>query len=122
VTNRQETQYDPWSPLTAIGDAITTVGGWAVIIATTFVIGFCCGYWVGHGEIMGPKATLDAMTWLPIIWLAHPTICIAYAVTALAYYVPIRFESRWLHTSAVIATLVTWVAIVAGIVRGYGSW
>ena len=106
-----------WTPLNAILGAITSVTGWVLVISTTVVIGFCCGYWIGHREVMGPTATLQAFAWVPLVWLGQPLILVPYAVTALALYLPIRFESRWLYIGAVIVTLLAWLVIVAIIVE-----
>jgi hypothetical protein len=109
---------DPdWSPLHVMLGAINTVVGWAVVIAGTLVTGFCCGYWIGHREVMGPTATLTALAWVPLVWLGQPLIFIPYGVTALAFYLPIRFESRWVQIGAVIVTFITWLIIVAIIVE-----
>jgi hypothetical protein len=105
-----------WSPLDAILGAITSVVGWAFVITGTLVTGFCCGYWIGHWEVMGPTATLTAFAWVPVVWLGQPLIFIPYVVTALAFYLPIRFESTWLRLGAVIATFLAWLIVVAIIV------
>jgi hypothetical protein len=106
-----------WSPLDAILEAITSVVGWACVIAGTMVTGFCRGYWIGHREVMGPMATLTALAWVPLVWLGQPAILISYGVTALAFYLPIRLEFRWLHIGAVIATFLAWLIVVAMIVE-----
>jgi hypothetical protein len=106
-----------WSPLHAILVAFTTVGGWAVVVVATMVSGFCCGYWLGHREVTGPSATLTALAWVPLVWLGQPLIFVPYGVTALAFYLPIRFETRWLHLVAVIVTFLSWLIVVAVIVE-----
>jgi hypothetical protein len=41
---------------------------------------------------------------------------LAYAVTALAWYLPLHYESRWLRRGGVAATFLVWLLIVAWIV------
>jgi hypothetical protein len=107
-------------PLDVIAKAATTVVGWVVVVTGTLIIGFCCGCWIGDGEVTGFHVMFYALAWVPLVWLWHPTIFIAYAVTALAIYLPMRFESIWLYLTALIATFVTWLTIVACIVRATG--
>ena len=104
-------------PLNVVLEAVTSVIGWVVVIVATIVVGFCCGYWIGHREVVGLAATLNAMLWVPIIWLGAPLIFIPYAVTALAIYLPTRFESLWLRLLAVTATFFAWLVVVAVIVE-----
>ncbi len=101
-------------PLSAIREAIATVVGWTMVIAVTIVGGFFVGYWIGHGEIMPMNATLEAMAWLPVVWLGRPVVLIAYGVAALAVYVPIRCcESEWMRWAAALVNLLTWIAVIA---------
>lgn len=104
-------------PLSAIREASETVAGWTGVIIATSIMGFFPGYWLGHGEITEFSDTLAAMVWIPIVWLGHPQMFIAYAATALAWYVPIHFESLWLRVTAAIANVLTWLIVVAWVVE-----
>jgi hypothetical protein len=106
-----------WSPLQAILEAVATVAGRTFIVMATSAVGFCCGYWIGHREVMGATATLEAMAWVPVVWLGQPTIFIAYAATGLAIFLSIHVENRWLYPAALIVTFITWVIVVADIVE-----
>jgi hypothetical protein len=66
---------------------------------------------------MTPASTLSALTWVPIVWLGQPLIFIPYGVTALSFYLPIRFESCWLYLAGAIMTFITWMIVVAVIVE-----
>ena len=58
---------------------------WTIVIAAVLVAGFCCGYSIGHGEIMGPTADVDGPG-LGADHLARPAaIFIPYGVTALGF-------------------------------------
>ncbi len=108
-------------PLSAIGNALATVAGWTGVIIITLVIGFSLGDWIGHHEVRGLCATFEFMSWIFVLWLVFPQMFIAYAVTALAWYVPIHFESVWLRLSGAIANLSTWLIVAASIAR-VQSW
>ncbi len=103
-------------PFDVIAEALTSVVGWVIVILLTMLAGFCCGYWIGHKEIVGADKTLKAMAWLPVVWLGQPTVLIAYGVTALSIYLPIRIQSAWLNISAVIVTFIAWAIVVAYVV------
>ncbi len=103
-------------PFDVIAEALTSVVGWVIVILLTMLAGFCCGYWIGHKEIVGVYKTLEAMAWLPVVWLGQPTVLIAYGVTALSIYLPIRIQSAWLNISAVIVTFIAWAIVVAYVV------
>jgi hypothetical protein len=102
-----------WSPMSTILEAATTVTGWALVIAMTVVLGFCCGYWIGQGGVVGPSATFRAFVSVSFIWLGQPLLFIPYAVTALAFYLPVRFESRGLYIANAILTLFAWLIVTA---------
>jgi len=100
-------------PLSAVREAAATVVGWTIVIAVTVAAGFFVGYWLGHGEIRPLRTTFEAMVWLPVVWVGRPAVLVAYCVAALAWYVPIRYESEWLRLAAVLLNLLTWIIIIA---------
>jgi hypothetical protein len=110
-------QDSDWSPLHVIWGAITSVLGWTVVIMCIFLAGFCCGYWIGHRQVTNAAATLSALQCVPVVWMVDARMFIAYVVTALAIYLPLRYESRWLHLCAAVATFLTWLVVVALVVE-----
>jgi len=99
-------------PLSTIRDAVATVLGWTLVILLTVLLGFFVGYWFGHGEIKPLNTTFVAMTWLPVVWLGRPVVLIAWAVAALAWYLPIRYELGTLRLAAALVNLLTWIAVI----------
>ncbi|MBN2023462.1 MAG: hypothetical protein JW809_11800 [Pirellulales bacterium] len=97
--------------------ALQSVVAWFLIILSAMLLGFCCGYWIGHGEFVGFEKTFRAMAWLPIVWIGQPSVLIPYAVTAVAVYLPLRIESLWLRIVAVPSTFLAWMIVVAQVVR-----
>jgi len=102
--------------LSAFGEAISTLFGWACVIAMTQVLGFCAGYWLGHKEITGLNQTLGAFAWLPVLWLGNPEMFIAYAVLAVAWYLPPHYESGWLKIICAVANFLVWLVVIYCIV------
>jgi hypothetical protein len=100
----------------AVLEAVSTMLGWTVVIVLTLIVGFCAGYWTGHHQITSIGQTVSAFVWIPILWLAFAQMFAAYAVTALAWYLPIYFERLWLKVCAVIATFSTWFLVIWSIV------
>jgi hypothetical protein len=96
----------------ALDEASSTLLRWAGVMAITLVMGFCAGYWVGHGEITGARKTLLAFAWLPLLWLGNPELFIAYAVQGVAWYLPPHYESRWLKIGSAGANLLVWFLVV----------
>jgi len=108
-------------PFDVIAAALTSVAGWFLVILTTALAGFCCGYWSGHRQFMSLVVTLKAMSLLPVIWLVYPTMLIAYAVTAVSLYLPLRIDSVWLRIAAIVGTFIAWAVIVAAVVEAASS-
>lgn len=100
----------------ALDEAGSTLLKWAGVIASTLVVGFCAGYWLGHGEITSPEQTLVAFAWLWLLWLGNPEVFIAYAVTAVAWYLPPHYEARWLKVGCAVANLLAWFFTVYWVV------
>lgn len=100
-------------PLAAICEAVATFNGWTIVTALTVVLGFSVGYWIGHGQLMSPRMTFEAMLWLPVVWLGRPSVLIAYGTTALAWCLPIYWESERLRWGAWAVNLVAWIVIIA---------
>jgi len=100
----------------AMDEAGTNLLRWAGVIAVTLVLGFCAGYWTGHGEITGLRQTLVAFAWLPVVWLGNPELFLAYALTAAAWYLPPHYESRWLRFGSAAANFLVWFVVVYWVV------
>jgi hypothetical protein len=104
-------------PLSAIREAAQSGIGWAIVIGLTIIAGFCCGQWIGHGELLGPSVLTDRFLWVFMICLAYPEMFIPYAVAALAWYLPTQYEGIWLRIIALPASFVTWLVTVACIAK-----
>jgi hypothetical protein len=92
--------------------ALGSTLGWAGVVIATLVCGFCAGYWIGHREVTGMEKTLTAFAQLPLLWLGFSQMFLAYAVTALAWYLPLHFESYRLRIVAAGTNFVIWLVVV----------
>jgi hypothetical protein len=101
----------------AMCEAVGTTLGWACVIIATLVAGFCIGYWIGHRAVTGAEQTLEAFAQLPLLWLGFSQMFVAYAVTALAWYLPLRYESYRLRLVAAGTNFVTWLIVVVSVVE-----
>jgi hypothetical protein len=109
-------------PERALGDAFSSLLGWTAAIAATLVLGFCAGYWIGHGEITSVEQTLGAFLWTPFLWLGHLEIVIAYAVLGLTWYLPLHYDSRRLRITAASANFLVWALVIGWIVVKTADW
>lgn len=100
----------------ALRNALTSTLGWAAVILATFVVGVCAGYWLGHGTVMSAERTFKMFLWLPFLWLNFPEMFLAYGVMALAWYLPLCYESRSLRIVAAGANLLVWLFVVRYVV------
>jgi hypothetical protein len=101
----------------AVCEAVTSTLGWTGVILLTLVAGFWAGYAIGHREFTDLAQTLTALTYVPFLWLGFSQVFFAYGVTALAWYLPLRYDSRWLRIVAAVANLLTWLVVVVSVVR-----
>src|SRR6185369_10708203 len=99
-----------------ITSAVSTLFGWAWVIFGTLVLGFCAGYWTGHRQVTGLDQTLTAFAWIPVLWLGNAEMFVAYAVTAVAWYLPPHYESGWFKIGAAVANCVVWLVVIHWIV------
>ncbi len=104
-------------PVSAIREAVATLLGWTVVIALTLLVGFCAGYWIGHREVTGIRQTATPLARIPLLWLGFQQMFIAYGVTALAWYLPLHFESGWLKVGSAFVNLLTWLVVVYSVVE-----
>lgn len=100
---------------TAILEAVSSVLGWAATTLLTTCVGFCLGYWIGHGAISATQ-TLHAFIMIPFLWLGFWQMFVAYGVTGLAFYLPLRYEAVSLKIVAITVNLLTWSVIIHSIV------
>jgi hypothetical protein len=109
-------------PERAVGDAFSSLAAWTGAIGATFVLGFGAGYWIGHGEITSIEQTCAAFVWVPLLWLGHVEMFAAYAVLFLAWYLPLRYESRRFQVGAASVNFLTWLIVIAWIVVKTSQW
>jgi hypothetical protein len=94
-------------------DACASITGWSCVIATTLVLGFCAGYSIGHRQFAVTEELLTALSKIPMLWFGNSQVLFAYAVTAVAWYLPIHYdESRWLRIVAALANFLVWLFII----------
>jgi hypothetical protein len=101
----------------AMRDALGSAFGWACVIIATLVTGFCAGYWIGHRAVTGAEQTLKAFAQLPLLWLGFSQMFFAYVITALAWYLPLRYESHRLRFVAAGTNFVTWLIVIVSVVE-----
>lgn len=106
---------DEWF-LKPFREAVISTFGWTGFMAGAMIVGFCAGYWIGHCEIVGPGETFAAFVLLPMIWIAFPQIIAAFVVMALAWYLPLHYDSLWLRLGAMAINAVVWLAVIASVV------
>ena len=103
----------------AIRDAIRTVVGWAAALLLTCVAGLWAGMSLGLGEPVSSNGLLIALMVLPVSWLVVPehatAIVVTFAVTAAAWYVPLKFDSPRLMIAAACVNFATWCGVAAWI-------
>jgi hypothetical protein len=98
-------------------EAVSSTLGWAGVVFATVIVGFCAGYWIGHREITALDQTVQAFLWLPFLWLGFRQVLVAYVVTALAFYLPLRSDLARVRITAAGVNLVTWFVIILWIVE-----
>lgn len=101
----------------AIDRAGSTLFTWALVILSTLLLGFLAGYWAGHGMVTSPERTLRAFALLPILWLGNAEMFIAYGVSAIAWYLPPHYESRWFRVVCAVANLIAWFLVIYSVVE-----
>jgi hypothetical protein len=103
--------HKPWH----IGylEAIHSIAGWVALIGGLAVVGAWLGLWAGQQKMPGLFDGFTPVCMSRLLCVLHLPSSIACAVTALAVYLPIRFDSIWLCVVAAGATLVTCLVIVA---------
>jgi hypothetical protein len=97
-------------------EAISSVGGWTMVIVGSMILGFVAGYWVGHRQMMPAEQTVRAFAKIPILWLGFKEVILAYVITALAWYLPFHREEWQLRLGAPLVTFITWTGVIISVV------
>ena len=97
-------------------EAIRDMFGWFLVVVGTLLLGFCAGYWIGHRQVFGFERMLDRILVVPFLWLGFKEIVIAYVVTGLAWYLPMRFDLNALRLTAAVTNFVVWLVVIWHIV------
>ena len=100
-------------PISALERATSSITRWSGLTFLTVVVSFWVGYSIGHGELVGPSRTVEAMICLPILWFGQPQLLLAFATTLAAWWIPLRFESVRSTLIAMVLNIATWIVIVA---------
>ncbi len=104
-------------PISLFLGLIQSMLGWAFAIFITQVLGFWLGLCLGSGELYSPCNALLSFPLCAVGWVLFPQFLIAVGVTALCWYLPIRFEGARLRLYAAAANLVVWAVVVTWITR-----
>lgn len=99
-----------------IDEAADSFMSWALVIGGTFAVGFCAGYWIGHGEITGSQRTLSALSLVPMLWMGNPEMFATYGVTVVAWYLPLHYDSRRFRVACAAANLLVWFVVIYAVV------
>ncbi len=99
----------------ALREPIQSLVGWTVVILVTVVAGLWVGIWIGTGELPSLKIAFQALIFAPVAWLLFPRILVAFGITALAWYLPLRLESSWLGAAAALVNLIACLLVTASV-------
>jgi hypothetical protein len=107
------------NPLDTIRAAARSVFGWGVVIVLTSSLGAWCGLAIDTGQIAGPFDIL--MVWYGAVFIAYAFLpaFVCMMTTAMAWIVPLQFESRWLYIVAAAVDLLVWAVMTVLVVRGW---
>lgn len=106
-----------WDPLGILVQAATTTMGWIAVVMTVSALGVWCGCCVADGMIAPPLRVLGGLVLMPMIVAIYPPMLIACAVTVIAIYLPVHYESRWLYAGAAIASFSAWAGMTIKLVE-----
>ena len=97
--------------VTAVCDAVRTVLGWTTAIIATTLLGLWLGMSISGGELVSIDNLLFAWLLLSFGWLVSLRVAAAIAVTAVAWYLPLKIESNWLMIVALCVNFASWLGI-----------
>jgi hypothetical protein len=104
-------------PVSVFHAALRSVVGWTLVIFATML----CGLWLGTPLARGKFESLDLVFGMLILstfaWLVFPEVVIGFAVSGMAWYLPLRFESTPLRIGAGFASFVAWFALGTWVFR-----
>ena len=98
--------------VSAVGQAAETLVGWSVAILVTLLLGVWTGLTLAEAEPASPLLVLGVVVAAPFAWLVLPQMLIVFAVTAAAFYLPLKIESGWLMIVAAAANFAAWAGVV----------
>lgn len=104
----------PWP---AIIEACTTLLGWTLVIVGVNIVSFFLGYWIGHRGIPGWEKTVQALAYVPLIWLGSPAMIAAYIMSALTWYLPIHYELPRVRWGMLGFNALLWILGIHSVVR-----
>jgi hypothetical protein len=98
-------------PLSVFRGVFARVIGWALVDLATTLFGLWAGISYKEGAVASSQAALDALVVSTFAWLLHPQIAIGIAVSGLAFYLCLQFETLKSRGAILAVTLVTWFCI-----------
>jgi hypothetical protein len=101
-----------------VSEAIRSVTGWTATMAAAICLAVWLGLWIGGGHFP-PLITPIVLLGGTALVFFFPPFCLIWAVTWLAWYLPLRFESPWMRAGAVFVLLM-WFGIALGV--GRAGW
>ena len=111
-----------YDPLSVFWQSLKTTVGWVILIFGTASAGNWLGIWIGTGVRPELVLMLYGLSAWCLAWLLFPGILIAFAVTMLAVYVPLKAERVWLYVAAPVVNLVVWTAVTACLSQAFRGW
>ena len=106
-------KFSDYSIVTVFCDAVQTIVGWSVAILLTTVLGMWLGLSVSGGEVVSFGDLKFALLLLSFAWLVSLECAVGMAVTAIAWYLPLKIESPRLMIAAVCVNFSTWFAVTS---------
>jgi hypothetical protein len=106
-------------PMGAIRAVARSVFGWGLVIVLTSMFGAWAGSSIASRSIAGPFDSL--MVWCGAVFIAYAFLpaFVCMMTTAMAWIVPLQFESRWLYIVAAAVDLLVWAVMTVLVVRGW---
>jgi hypothetical protein len=103
----------PDYPFGVIRSAMHSVAGWAMVIGVSLVLGIWLGLMIDAADFVPPRDVLLTIFLLPYAWIFCVPVFVGYGVTAIAWYLPLRYESGRLKLAMALVHLIAWCAITA---------
>ncbi|MCP4375423.1 MAG: hypothetical protein GY794_04525 [bacterium] len=99
------------NPLATMHSTVWDILKWTMVILAAWGMGLWVGIWIGSGHFPHPLCIPTCMFTSLLAWLIYPSILFGLAANVVAWYLPIKIESRKLAIGAAITNFSVWVAL-----------